>query len=60
MKLRRFIINILDKKSDYCWAELVMWSLYRPFWTILNKDNFRQNCEKGNYYCGKCVGKHGY
>ncbi|HDZ61142.1 MAG TPA: hypothetical protein ENH46_05540 [Candidatus Pacearchaeota archaeon] len=64
-KIKYKIIEFLDKKPEYCWANLVMWAEgYRSFWSLFFKNHSEndyqiQECRKSNEgtpyaYCNKC------
>ena len=54
-KIKFIIANVLDKFSQLCWTNLVLWAeLDAPF-----KDIFNQECRKDKEgypyaYCNKC------
>jgi hypothetical protein len=61
-KVKWKIADHLDKKPNYCWANLVTWALgWRPWWWLFTEEgkgwlanqHCRNNPGEGGY-CGKC------
>jgi len=60
-KLRLWIADLLNRREDTCWAELVLWAVGdRNRFDIMNWKRYttqscRLNAKEGEYaYCGKC------
>lgn len=54
--LKLWIAEKLNRNPEYCWPELVIWSIFRDFteiWTR-NEKYKTKTCQPGQTYCGKC------
>ncbi len=57
-KFKFLIARLLDRKPNYCWANLAMWAMdYYSTWETffaISRNVDKLLCEKGREYCGKC------
>jgi len=54
--LKLDVAVFLNRNPDYCWAELVLWAMFRKWYLIWteNWDYTNKKCTSESYYCGKC------
>ena len=54
--LKLDVAVFLNRNPDYCWPELVYWSMGRKWYWILteNGDYKHKKCTPDSNYCGKC------
>ncbi len=60
--LRWRIARWFERHEDACWADLVLWVLYEPFWELGQRLDRGGECRKeaaevGWCYCGKFITK---
>jgi len=67
-RIKFWIAKRLDKNPEYCWANLVMWSLgYRPWYILFWESHIEYDLKDrscplcSDYpYCGKCADEMGF
>lgn len=54
-RIKYFIVNLLDRSPNVCWADLVLWAEGRQSFLMALREFRNLTCEReGIAYCGKC------